>query len=144
MNFKHTLPSLVILLLVVLPGCTQTQLPEWLVGKWIFDTEATIESSNSAMANQAEPADSLAQLQALVLPMYGTMELSISQKEITATFKGGEKVVDISIHKIESDKVTLKRSNGNLIEYHRTDKGFWTTSDDGKLELYFKKKDTSE
>ncbi len=142
MNLKHTLPSLVIILLIALTGCTRKPLPQWLVGKWIFDTEATVESSNSALADPVQASDDLSKMQALVLPMYGTMELGISQKEIVATFKGGEKVVDINIHENDSDKVIMKRSNGNLIEYHKTDKGFWTTSDDGKLKLYFKRKDT--
>lgn len=77
-----------------------------------------------------------------VLPMYGKMKLGISQKEIVYTFKVGEMVMDINIHKNESARILMKRSNGNLIEYHKTDKKFWTISDDGKLKLYFKRKDT--
>lgn len=76
----------------------------------------------------------------MVIPMLSTMELNISRNDIVTSFQGQKKLKEIKVYKQTPKQITIIQPDGVLTEYHKTDRGFWTTSDDGKLKIFFKRK----
>ena len=140
MNIKRFLTA--VALLFVFSGCSQNRTPEWLIGEWVVDTETTLENIKSNPSLEQPLANAISGLQAMLVPMLSGMELAISPKTIITSFQGQKKLTEIKVYNSEPDKVTLIAPDGLMKDYHKVPGGFWIASDDGKVKIFFKKKQT--
>ena len=132
--------SLLLSLLFLVSGCSQNGLPKWLQGEWIVDSETTMEYAKSNIPEESHAEDLRIRNLELVLPAMSEMKLEISGMEILASIHGERKINKVKIHKIERNMVSLVQPNGIVTDYHRTDEGFWTTTDQGDIKIFFKRK----
>lgn len=127
-------------LLILLSGCSQNRIPDWLSGEWTFDVEATTENIKASLSK--ESVDITDGLLAAMIPALKDMEMTISQESLITLFNGKKKLSEIEIYQVESNSITLKLNDGDLREFNKSENGFWTLSDDGNLKMFFKRKDS--
>ena len=112
---------------LLLSGCSRNKVPDWLVGEWTFDVEATMESVGLG-------------LYMVMVPMLNDMEMIISQDNLIISFQGRRTLSEIEIEQREANKITIKLSDGELRDFNKSQNGFWTLADNGQLKMFFKRK----
>ena len=132
--------SLLVSLLFFVSGCSQNVLPKWLQGEWIVDSETTMEYAKLNIPEESHAENLSIRNLELVLPSMREMKLEISGMEILASIHGQRKITKVEVHKIERNMVSLVQPDGIVTDYHKTDEGFWTTTDTGDIKIFFKRK----
>jgi hypothetical protein len=125
--------------MILLTGCSQNKIPKWLSGEWTFDAEATME--NLSQSGSGESVDLSAGLRGSLVPMLNGMEMTFSEDDLIIAFQGKRSLKEIEIYESKADLITIKQSDGDLMDFHKSENGFWTLSDDGQMKMFFERKD---
>lgn len=79
-------------------------------------------------------------LRSFLIPGLKGMAISFSEDGQIVSFQGKRTLKEFEVFEKEAGKITLKQSDGSLRDFHKTQDGFWTLSDDGQIQLFFKRK----
>lgn len=124
---------------LLLSGCSQNKIPKWLSGEWIFDVEATMENLGESASSEA--VDMSNGLSSLLIPMLKGMGMVFSEDGLIISFQGKRTLNEFEVFESEAEKITIKQSDGVLRDFHKSESGFWTLSDDGKMKIFFERND---